>query len=317
MHYIIGDIMRRIRYMGYEMYMYYIIMILCIVFINNYSYCKDNSVKVINEIEAVKVINDMASRNKEPKIVVIHEEAGISAPPYFINRNDGVPLFDKEYDWTKQRIVSEARHYIVENDGNDLWPYLVNNIDDKRYSLTYANDNHAFHATVGQICKWIAYKDLIYPYNQYMSDIAHDCSVINARDKLTDTYYYIIRSEMFSKDNNISNNKTMIMPPMDMDDLKTWYSGYKENKLYELQIGVCLWAIDKLKTSKIIPDQVKSKYYIDSITDNMQKIKETKTPMCRKRSPFSEDVSFFNESIAKQLREEYEAQLKATGGKDK
>jgi hypothetical protein len=254
----------------------------------------------------------------EPNIVIIHTEAGMPLKDMyaFILPDNGVPIFDINYDWKIQEQIRNTYLYISKNDGNELWPYLVNNIDDKRYSLTYAYDERVYNATVGDICKRIAYKDLICPYDQYLGRMLYDSINDSTKEKADIFTSNRILNEMFNKDNNSSNKETMLIPPRNMNDLKTWYSQRKNKQLYELQNGICNWAIERIKSSKIITDKVKTKY-INRINDNINTITETKTPICIKRSPFNEDVSYFNESIAKQLREEYEAQLKATGGKDK
>ena len=119
-----------------------------------------------------KLIDAVASRNKEPRIVKLdkrfahsathpHFEIGGGRSAYGIVDADGIPLFCKGYDWSDQDRVRNAAWMLARNDGDDLWPRLVEHSDDRRYAATLAPpDDRVQNWSVGNVCRIIAIRDL-------------------------------------------------------------------------------------------------------------------------------------------------------------
>jgi hypothetical protein len=97
-------------------------------------YCADEA----NGVSICKLIDDMASRNKPPRLVA----AG----------GGTVPLFGDDYDWSEQRRVRTAIEAAMRTKSDDLWWRMRAKGHDDRYVLTATRDGVARNFTVGELC---------------------------------------------------------------------------------------------------------------------------------------------------------------------
>jgi hypothetical protein len=97
-------------------------------------YCADEA----NGVSICKLIDDMASHNKAPRLVA----AG-----------DGtVPLFGDDYDWAEQKRVRSAIEAAMRTKSDDLWWKMRSSEHDDRYVFTATRDGVARNFTVGELC---------------------------------------------------------------------------------------------------------------------------------------------------------------------
>ena len=97
-------------------------------------YCADEAAGV----SLAKLIDDMASRNKPPRLVA----AG----------GGTVPLFEGDYDWAEQKRVRKAIDTAMRTKSDDLWWRMRASEHDNRYVLTASRGGTARNFTVGDLC---------------------------------------------------------------------------------------------------------------------------------------------------------------------
>jgi hypothetical protein len=107
-----------------------------------------------------RLIDAMASRNKEPKIVCT-------------GRNEDVPVFADKYDWSEQARVARALESVVKDSSDELWWRLQDHFDDGRYCLTGESESSvemsAENLSVGTFCHHIAVEKLGAPYLRHLA----------------------------------------------------------------------------------------------------------------------------------------------------
>ena len=105
-----------------------------------------------------RLIDTMASRNKEPKIVL--------ASGY------EVPVFADKYDWSEQDRVSRAVETVIKDTSDELWWRLKKHFHDGRYCLTgneeAFQEMEAWNFSVGELCRHIATEKLGTPYRRHL-----------------------------------------------------------------------------------------------------------------------------------------------------
>jgi hypothetical protein len=105
-----------------------------------------------------RLIDAMASRNKEPKIVETR----------FGNE---VPIFPDKYDWSEQDRVSRALETVIKDTSDELWWRLKKHFHDDRYCLTgnegASVEMDAWNFSVGDLCRHIAEAKLGAPYRRH------------------------------------------------------------------------------------------------------------------------------------------------------
>ncbi|MBI3860432.1 MAG: hypothetical protein HY290_00900 [Planctomycetia bacterium] len=144
-------------------------------------------------------------------------------PPKIDDRGaEGAVLFDENYNWDEQDRVKDALSTLIAAEGNELWARLIEHMDDKRYSLTYEFDGHIVNATIGQFCREIAMRDIIFPYRRHLPYSMKGASPRHYR-------------EIFNPLNDLREGL----------EAWAWYRSRKGDSLRKLQIEVCSWALDK------------------------------------------------------------------------
>ena len=261
-----------------------------------------------------ELIDAVASRNKEPKIVKLdkkfvhsvtrpHFEIGGHRWAYDIVDPDRVPIFGDNYDWLDQPRVCRAAQALAEKDGDRLWPALVRHIGDSRYSVTLVPpDDRVQNWSVGGVCRIIAVRDL----NAYLE-----------YDRFTERPRASTKSGNGRADEDLPDMFNWILwKQLRREDIKGWYGARKGRPLYELQIERCESIIKKFQDEKQDTQAVKN-LFIEPVRKEIQVLRDTKKPILVKNPsvPFFSDASFFDAGMAKELRDDYAAQSRDVGAR--
>jgi hypothetical protein len=119
--------------------------------------------------QADRLIDAMASRNKEPKIVCTAF-------------NDEVPVFADNYDWPEQDRVWQAFQTVIKTKSDEMWWRLLEHAGDARYALTGDCDEFvdmtAENFSVGSLCSHIASADLGGPYLRHLPTGPEDWRIL-------------------------------------------------------------------------------------------------------------------------------------------
>lgn len=216
------------------------------------------------------LIDAVASRNKEPKLEKTPWDLG-----------DKVPLFDKDYDWADQSRVLEAVGKLCTLDGDELWPRLVEHMNDTRYSLTKAENYWVENVTVGDFCGEIAFDDLRFPFDRYLMRLPPG--------ELTPDERAVLRA---------------MWGPPELEDLKAWRRARNSRPLHELQIELCLWSIDTMQSLKEASAAQKAEFTAN-VERQIERIRASKLPIVRGRNAFAERYDLFNAKSARRGLKEY------------
>jgi hypothetical protein len=216
----------------------------------------DNS-KPLTAQDLDRLIDSLANHNEQPRFQI------------------NSPIFAVNYDWNEQDRVVKVINFLIEHNSVDLFPRLIKNLDDKRYSLTCEINGHAFNMTIGYICWTVAYKNLLAPFRGSWPNRSEIINVISGGDKI----YY----------------------PPPYPNLKEWYQARKDKPLWEMQIEIGEWAIKTIENSNEISEHDKS-IGIRMTKEVIDMLRKTKKPIFIKQ--FGE-IDYFNEHKAKEIREKY------------
>jgi len=225
----------------------------------------------VREAELDALIDALANRvNTAPKIVDRFSRQG----------DNGIPLFNEEYDGNEQGRVKAALGKLNASDGNELWPRLVAHFDDKRYAFTYCDGQGMTHnASVGLMCQMIAYDDLELAFLQHSpgSPRAH-----------------------------LPAGRCRVRPPQwDDKDFRAWLDERQGKQLYELQIDLCEWAIATPAALKRLSANQRQEF-IEKVKKQIETLKKTQRPVTDKTRFEDTWYSCFSPKRIKTLREEYE-----------
>ena len=174
------------------------------------------------------IINGMVNHNRAP---TLHEDR--------FN-------FEADYDWTDcdrvLRVVQQAVDAVEE-----LWPVLVEHLEDQRYCISCAVGEKPRNFTVGKICQNII--------SNALSEAYIPCG---------------------PKGKGVFHR--LYMPDVARGDaaaLKAWCKERSGKKLYELQIEMCEWAISTVAELKQISEEQRSKS-IGEIKGQIAVLRESK-----------------------------------------
>jgi hypothetical protein len=243
--------------------------------------------KDAREQELDALIDALATSNPRPEI--------------FGRGPERFALFDEKYDWAEQRRAIEAFRALIEAEGDELWPRLVEHSDDERYALTYNVDDRASNATVGSLCRNLAVADLLYPYRRHsptMTGVSRQ------------SQYW----ELWTPERNLYS------------ELKSWYRKHERKPLHELQIELCEWAIEKAPALGELPENFKlervrpltdgqKQKFKDDVREEIAKIKETGKPIVGTHKPQARLLDGYNADDARTMRYRYKKDKGAQGAK--
>ena len=127
--------------------------------------------------QAAKMVEAIANRNKQPKIVSRRREA----PQSF-------PLYPDDYSWTEEGRVRGALAKLKEDTSVELWEALVQKANDKRYCIaSYSGSSADVELwSVGDICRELAYSRLCNVFMKHLPSYPPDGSPIQMRDDIKD-----------------------------------------------------------------------------------------------------------------------------------
>jgi HEAT repeat protein len=166
--------------------------------------------------EFEQLVNALANHNEPPKLAKDAFANGITHPP----------IFDENYDWVEQRRVHKALHVLVKRNGAELWPHLVRHLDDQRYALTCAFDDDGKNFTVGTFCREMARSNVAEPFRGLWPS-----------SHLLPGAVGVIH---FAR------------PPW-WRTLEEWSRSWKDKQLWELQIELGEWGLQRLKARRHPP----------------------------------------------------------------
>jgi hypothetical protein len=225
---------------------------------------------------AAKMVDDLATRNKAPKII----ECEYDAASY-------VPLFPEDYDWSEQDRVHKAVRRVYKDTSVELWEELVRRSRDKRYSLTVKNykNTDPERWTVGDFC----------------SDLASW--------RLTGLVLQHLRRE----DSGGDKESTIYLDvDLGLGNLREWRKQRKNKVLYQLQIELCERALARLPAAKGA-SQEKKDAARKKIMAELEKLKQTRKPIFVPTNVAGMDL--FDAKEAKQIREVLRKRKKLTPDK--
>ncbi len=211
--------------------------------------------------QAAKIADRPADRGRQLE-ALIDALANKNKPPKIVDRQGRHrPLFDETYDWAEQERVRKACLALNEReaaDGNELWQHVAEHADDQRYAVTClvrTDDEYVLNITVGEICRYVAYHDLVQPFagiwqgkSPFMGSVTGD------------------------------PRYTASTPPW--HNLKAWSGGRKGKLLWELQVEVGQWGIKTLNDV----DGKREKWKADCLQQTnaqIEALRRTKKPIVR------------------------------------
>jgi hypothetical protein len=212
-----------------------------------------------------QLIDAIANRNEPPRLA---DDNGATHPP----------LFAANYDWTEQDRVIKAIDVLVreKNKSDDLWSRLAEHIDDKRYALTYEFNDGVGDRTVGEICRNIAYADLMKPFGFLWPNNIDIPNVISVNDKF--------------------------FRPPPCRDLKGWCHARQGKPLWELQVEIGEWGIKTMEGLAEL-DKDKKALAIQKSKETIDTLRRTKKPIVNEH--WRHETKFFNAQEAMDIREKY------------
>jgi len=188
-----------------------------------------------------QMVDDLANRNKPPKIV----ERPRGSPSC-------LPLYPKDYDWREEARVRRALDRLCSDTSDKLWEELVRRQGDPRYCIMQWQDvdENAEICSVGRACE----------------DLAHD------------RLFGLIRPYLPSAPGKEPEYACRID---DIEDLAAWRKARAGVPLYRLQIEVChkaLRALDRLVKEKLLSDKEKAEAR-KGLEAEVAKLRRTRRPV--------------------------------------
>jgi hypothetical protein len=212
-----------------------------------------------------RLIDAVASRNKEPKII----ETGGSP----------IALFDDKFDWADQERVQRAVAALSQDESNDLWPRLVEHIDDERYSVTGGDDLAApQNFSVGWACRVLAFNHLLYAYLQYLEPGGSAPMGGDSMNWVADDSTEYVPGKLQMELHEPPQLGRLWGELPGEKRLWKWYQARKGKPLYELQIEMCEWAIKRVEGDSRVAEKPKREF-VNRVKRQIQLLRETKKPV--------------------------------------
>jgi hypothetical protein len=239
---------------GIYRYKYHIIIVIIYLYIMNNTNLYSITSSDISNYNSPEVIENLIIslvNHNDPPIVNIG------------NKEISHPLFNNNYNWSEVEKVRRTIRILIDNNSADIFPFLIMHLDDKRYALTTRINGSVLNMTISDICRDIAYDDLLFPYNDWpnTSDIPH---VITGDGKI----YY----------------------PPPHKNLKQWCMTRNNKKLWEMQIEIGEWAINTIKNIQGLSKDNKYEK-IKSIKNKIETIQKKRKALLNDHYPY-ERVDF-------------------------
>ncbi len=191
----------------------------------------------MRKVDPDKLIKALRNRNPSPDI------------------SNYSPKFIKSYDWNEYDRVDKAIIALVGH-AEEAWPELLDHFDERRYCITYETE-YGRNYTVGDICCIIVHQCLIQAYRERISPWFSSSKI--EYPKSEKVYRILSRPEMLK----------------DARDIRIWCQKRAGKPLYELQIEMCEWAIEKTKVFNDVSDEEREPL-IKSIREEIARLRESK-----------------------------------------
>lgn len=156
----------------------------------------------------------------------------------------------KDFNAEQSRVLAVAKK--LAEHAEELWPQIVAHLDDERYSISYTYFGEDKNLTVGDVCFWIV--------SDYLAQ-AYTWHIPNDFERATRYYLY---PEVTTRGNIF---------------LKTWCESRSRKELYELQIEMCEWAVEKAPQELDEYSSEHRRAIVAALKGQITDLRETKKPL--------------------------------------
>lgn len=212
--------------------------------------------------QAAELVEAIANRNPAPKIVAWPGDWPSKAA-----------LFSEDYDWKEEERTRKAIGQLRKNRTEEVWEELVKRSADERYCVivTSVKTGDAHVEEVGLVCNSFARSRLIGVYWRHLPRSPHK------------------EGEKLILDDGVGN-------------LAKWRKDRAEKTLYELQIEVCMKAIEALEKEKRVPKEERKNARI-KIEREIEQLRKTRRPSQIEGGHSFYVGSVYNPDLAKRVRD--------------
>lgn len=247
-------------------------------------------VSAIDDVEGLeKYITSLVNRHSKPPRIVSTDSQSFA-------------IFKEPYNYREQTRVFDAFKYLRANRGEDLWPFLLKHVHDQQYACTLIENNNrsgeilsAENRTVGSLCVELIYLDLQNTYRNVLPRLDNE-------RRLHPDLYHFYWIDMYP---------SLSLGQFFEGGYSNWIKNNSHLAMYQVQIAVCEWAIQKTPDLKGISDK-KKEQFVSDLNARIGKLKETKKPLIEKATHDYVTAKTVNESVAESYRK---TAMKRTGGK--
>jgi hypothetical protein len=205
----------------------------------------------LSKSEINELFDDLVSHNPKPEIREHDDSRRIVTP--------------ENFTW-KENLRVKKKIQCITDHVEELWPELVNHLEDERYSVTASDGESSNTFSEGDVCYKIICDTLAEAHYSHMRDYPMEL-----------VHYRLGPKAMSHNDNNIS--------------LKEWLLQRKTKPLYELQIEKCEWAIKEMgKLKKWFSDEDYEKT-VNEIDKQIGELRKTKKPVLKSKNIFTPNSS--------------------------
>jgi hypothetical protein len=208
------------------------------------------NIKDSDEANSVAVPSDSTPSPRAPSGVLattLVKALASKNPSPDAEGNRGSASVPENFDWSEQERVWAVIGELMDR-SEEVWPELVEHLDDEDYCITIEVFNGAIHDwPVGIVCQEIIERNLSEAYYRKLEPQSLEV-------------YRKLRSPRFEI------------------ELKDWCEQRKDLKLYELQIEACEWAMKELSKDDEFPrtSAEQRKEWIASVETEIASLKKSK-----------------------------------------
>jgi hypothetical protein len=185
-------------------------------------------------------------------------------------------FFHEPYDVAEQNRVYEVLRKLNESSGNELWPRLVQHLDDERYALTwYQGNGITRNMTVGDLCGFIAREELRLAY-----------------ERLSPT------------ENSLGRDRPLVHgPDLTRRKFAEWCKMRQGMQLYEMQIEILEWTTSAPGVLDDLSEEQQAEY-VSKVKLEIDRLKRTQEPVVDKNRFESTFFSIYSEKRINDLRDQ-------------
>lgn len=224
-------------------------------------------------VDAMGLIDALVNHNPAP----IMTNPPLRFPP---TEDEGLPLFDKKYDWSEYDRANKAVDSLVAH-AEEAWPELLKHFDDKRYCMTYKGD-YGQNYSVGDMCEQIVHDYLVEGYSRHLPVLFR--AVSNAEG----AHAALQGSRVWWEAGTTR---------------KVWCEKRKGKPLYELQIEMCEWAIARVAKLKDVSDEERGPF-VKAVRAEITRLRQSKKAARFRGFSRNENFALYNREIAERIRKD-------------